>query len=132
MNSNVEALERAIAVAEALQPDVGYDVLLAAAKRFIRNSRGIQPCPSCGLHINGAHFCVGRQSGDKAYPGGSGRPYRDFLSGPGMAPGYAGDSKTVTGGQGGITQHSSPGQAQAPINQPGSHTFSLIEAKTND
>lgn len=119
-NTNLEALERAVAVAEGLQPDVGYDVLLAAAKRFIRASRGPQPCPSCGTYYQGAHFCPGRSGSDIAYPGGSGRPWRDFLSGPGGIEYWYNQPTALTGGQGGIKQHASALQAQH------------IEARTND
>ena len=36
---NVQALERAIAVAEGVEAQVGYDILLAAAKRFVRSQK---------------------------------------------------------------------------------------------
>lgn len=121
-NTSLDALERAVAVAEGLQPDVGYDVLLAAAKRFIRASRGPQPCPTCGSYIQGAHFCPGRSGSGIAYPGGGGMPWRN--------PGVGGieywyNQPTAIGGH---TQHASVGQAQAPT----LGELSRIEAKTND
>lgn len=73
-------LERAIAVSEGLSPEMGYDVLLAAAKRYVRANRGRngevipvnntgQPfssmdytCQICGGYFTGAHYCTGPTS----------------------------------------------------------------------
>ena len=78
-------LERAIAVSEGLSPEMGYDVLLAAAKRFVRANRGrngevipvsnvIQEvstkpfssidytCHICGGYFTGSHYCTGPTS----------------------------------------------------------------------
>lgn len=60
--SKFSGLERAVAVAEGVSPEVGYDVLLTAVKRFLRSSeRSIlnNVCPDCGC--SGAHFCPGKK-----------------------------------------------------------------------
>lgn len=68
--NDIQVLERAVAVAENMEPSIGYDVLLAAAKRYIRSQR-VYPvggsvssnrCPSCGQYNAGAHYCTGRPS----------------------------------------------------------------------
>lgn len=62
-NIDISALERAVSIAEGVEPQVGYDILLAASKRYIRGQRAKPQqniCPSCGLINMGAHFCVGR------------------------------------------------------------------------
>lgn len=74
-------LERAIAVSEGLNPEMGYDVLLAAAKRYVRANRGnsgdVYPlvkvgdasflttdytCHICGGYFTGSHYCTGPTS----------------------------------------------------------------------
>lgn len=67
--NDIQVLERAIAVAENMEPTTGYDVLLAAAKRYVRSQR-VYPvgggvandnrCPSCGQYNAGAHYCTGK------------------------------------------------------------------------
>lgn len=82
---SLNQLERAIAVSEGLSPEMGYDVLLAAAKRFVRANRGrsgdIYPmvgsptefvdqpfratdytCHICGGYFTGSHYCTGPTS----------------------------------------------------------------------
>ena len=75
LSGHIQALERALAVAEGVEAQVGYDILVAATKRFVRSQRvypqdtiqvpKIVPfhsggCQNCGLH--GAHYCVGKRS----------------------------------------------------------------------
>lgn len=70
--NDIQVLERAISVAENMEPVIGYDVLLAAAKRYVRSQRvypvgggavGSNRCPSCGQYNAGAHYCVGKSGG---------------------------------------------------------------------
>jgi len=63
-SNEMSDLERAIAVAEASNVEVGYAVLLAAAKRSVRASRG---CKMCGGHYTGAHYCPGKSPGFENY-----------------------------------------------------------------
>lgn len=89
----ISQLERAIAVSEGLSPEMGYDVLLAATKRFVRANRGRSgevipvintdqgfgikpfstldfPCPVCGGYYTGAHYCTGPTSNsNKSFTG---------------------------------------------------------------
>lgn len=59
--NDLSDLERAIAVAEVSGLEMGYDIIMAAAKRTVRASRAGNACPSCGIINSGAHYCMGRK-----------------------------------------------------------------------
>lgn len=44
-------LERAVSIAEASSPEVGYDVLLTACKRHIRSQREAEPMTVAGGYV---------------------------------------------------------------------------------